>query len=150
MARPRKPTAIKKLQGTLQPCRTNENEPVPDVFLAQIEPPKHLNETARDMWEFAVSQAPKEMLSSLDFSVLAAWAETQGKIIELEKEIQRDGMLIFDEKKGHNIINPAVELQNALKNIMLRQLSELGFTPASRSKVSLKKKEDPKNGFVEL
>ena len=36
MARPRKPTAIKKLQGTLQPCRTNLNEPKPQTDIKVV------------------------------------------------------------------------------------------------------------------
>lgn len=150
MARPRKPTAIKKLQGTLQKCRTNFNEPVPDTFLQQIEPPSYLSQVAQEMWKFAVAQAPKEMLTSLDFAVLATWADTQAKIIECEEEIQRYGLFVEDEKTGRRMANKALAQQNELKSLLLRYLAELGFTPASRSKVSIKKKEDPKNGFVDL
>ena len=91
MARPRKPTAIKKLQGTLQPCRTNFNEPVPKKALNTVEPPDFLSKTARDLWVFALAQAPDELLTTLDFSVFACWADTMAKIIECQEILNREG-----------------------------------------------------------
>lgn len=150
MARPRKPTAVKKLKGTLQPCRTNKLEPMPETALRQISPPGYLSDAAKALWVFAVQQAPAEMLTSLDFSVMATWADTYAKIIDLEAEIKATGYTIIDDK-GAVKVNPAIKLQNELKMIMMRTLTELGFTPASRSKVSLRKTQDgPKNGFLDL
>lgn len=150
MARPRKPTAVKKLKGTLQPCRTNKNEPQPEIALRQINPPDYLSEAARSLWTFAIQQAPVEMLTSLDFSVFAVWADTYAKIIELEKEIQAEGFTIINSK-GDMKTNPKVALQNNLKIILIRTLTELGFTPASRSKVSLRKTQDKSdNAFLDI
>ena len=151
MARPRKPTEIKKMQGTLRPCRVNNNEPHPDTYLQQIEPPTYLGEIAKELWKFAVAQAPKEMLTGLDFSILATWADTQAKIIQCEREINEFGMFVEDENTGRRMANKALAQQNELKGILLRCLNELGFTPASRSKVSLSKKsEENKNPFLDL
>ena len=151
MARPRKPTAVKKLQGTLQPCRTNFNEPVINCDIKTIEAPMWLNTVARQNWEFAVAQMPEGMLTTLDFSVFAMWADTLSKILELEAVIQHEGLLVIDEKKGTRVVNPVVKTQNELKSILKQYITELGFTPASRSKVSIKKKtEESTNGFIDL
>lgn len=69
--RPRKPTAVKKLQGTLQPCRTNELEPMPSHALKSVAVPDYLSDKAKEIWLFAIEQAPEAMLTGLDFSVMA-------------------------------------------------------------------------------
>lgn len=49
MARPRKPTALKLVKGTQQPCRTNKKEPKGRCVL--LRPPTHLPEWARPTFE---------------------------------------------------------------------------------------------------
>lgn len=150
MARPRKPTAIKKLQGTLQPCRTNFNEPVPKKALNTVEPPDFLSKTARDLWVFALAQAPDELLTTLDFSVFACWADTMAKIIECQEILNREGPTVIDENLGVSKPHPMLKIQNDLKCILKGYLTELGFTPASRSKVSVHTKTENKNPFADL
>ncbi len=151
MARPRKPTAVKAMQGTLRPDRVNRDEPIPDTFLDQVEPPDYLGDDAKDCWRYAVKMAPREMLTSLDFAVLATWADTQGKIMECERELQRTGLFIYDEKKGYSLPSKVLTEQTQLKMALLRCMNELGFTPASRSKVSVRKKgDDAANPFMDL
>ena len=42
------PVAVKKLNGTLQKCRTNPNEPVPQRVLG--EPPEYMSDVAKKAW----------------------------------------------------------------------------------------------------
>ena len=150
MARPRKPTAVKALKGTLQPCRTNNLEPKPETALRAVQPPEYLDQGAKDLWNFALEQAPVEMLTSLDLSIFALWADTYSKIIELEKDIKAEGVTIINAK-GDIKTNPKIALQNQLKAILIKTLTELGFTPASRSKVQVRKVQDKsENGFLDL
>jgi P27 family predicted phage terminase small subunit len=48
MARPRKPTHLKLVTGTAQPCRTNKNEPAPRRERPSC--PSHLGDQARVAW----------------------------------------------------------------------------------------------------
>lgn len=50
MARPTLPTETKKRRGTLQPCRTNFNEPVYDDLAVMPTPPEHLSALAKELW----------------------------------------------------------------------------------------------------
>lgn len=150
MARPRKPTAIKKLQGTLQPCRTNFNEPVPEHALKTVLPPDYLSSKAKELWSFALDQAPEEMLTTLDFSVFACWADTMAKILDCEETLNREGLSFTDPDTGISKPHPMLRMQNELKTILRMYLTELGFTPASRSKVSISKKKEKTNGFANL
>lgn len=148
--RPRKPTAVKRLQGTLQPCRTNKNEPIPQTALSKIVPPDFLSEKAKSLWTFAVEQAPEAMLTSLDFSVFANWADTMAKIIDCEETLKKEGHFIQDEKTGLSKPHPVAKYQNELKHLLRQYLTELGFTPASRSKVNMSTKPKDENEFLNL
>ncbi|WP_324675058.1 P27 family phage terminase small subunit [Hymenobacter sp. GOD-10R] len=81
--RPNKPTILKKLGGTAQPCRTNDLEPVPEVGLPMA--PDWLSEKAREYWQqigdvllsmklVTVADGPAMMLLC---DVLAEWAEAR-------------------------------------------------------------------------
>lgn len=148
--RPRKPTAVKKLQGTLQPCRTNELEPMPSHALKSVAVPDYLSDKAKEIWLFAVSQAPEAMLTSLDFAVMAQWADTMAKIIECEEIIKREGLTIIDDKTGLSKPHPIAKWQDTLKYTLKGYLTELGFTPASRSKVNIQPKAKDDNEFLNL
>lgn len=149
MARPRKPTAVKRLQGTLQKCRTNPNEPIPNTPIDRFEPPVFFTETQRDLWIFAISQMPSGMLSGLDFGIFSRWCIMYDQFVELTKSVNENGAVMYDEM-GVPFANPLVNTLNKLA-VSLRGIeTELGFTPASRSKVSLVSKEEPKNKFMEV
>ena len=53
-----KPTAVKKLQGTLYKKRLNTQEPTDLIDASQMEPPDYLSEKAKEMWRFSVMQLP--------------------------------------------------------------------------------------------
>ena len=149
MARPRKPTAVKRLQGTLQKCRTNPNEPIPKMPIDRFEPPVFFTETQRDLWLFAISQMPSGMLSGLDFGIFSRWCIMYDQFVELTKSVNENGAVMYDEL-GVPFANPLVNTLNKLA-VSLRGIeTELGFTPASRSKVSLDSKEETKNKFMEV
>ena len=149
MARPRKPTAVKRLQGTLQKCRTNPNEPIPNTPIDRFEPPVFFTETQRDLWIFAISQMPSGMLSGLDFGIFSRWCIMYDQFVELTKSVNENGAVMYDENNVP-FANPLVNTLNKLA-VSLRGIeTELGFTPASRSKVSLASNEEPKNKFMEV
>ena len=149
MARPRKPTAVKKLQGTLQPCRTNFNEPVINESIA-ITPPDYLDSEAKKIYSYAIANCPDGLLSTLDMSVFATWADTYAKIIELDKAINDTGLYYTDAKTGITKPSPLISTQSDLKRVLKNLVNELGFSPASRSKITVNKKTTEKNDFLDL
>ena len=147
--RPPKPTQVKELQGTLRICRVNPDEPVPKVELNQIKPPKNLQKGAREIWEFALSQAPDGLLTGLDFAVFEQWCSSYDMACRLRDRINREGEVVTDSH-GNIIVNPL--LNGYLKLLaQLRALqNDMGFTPASRTKISTAKEDQPKNEFIDL
>lgn len=132
--RPRKPTAVKKLQGTLQKCRTNPAEPMPPNDLKAMSPPDYLTDSARGIWVFALSQAPEGMLSTLDFGIFSEWVVAYDQFLTISAGIKRDGVL-QQTVDGELIASPLLAKLNATISLLRGLQSDLGFTPASRSKV---------------
>ncbi len=57
------PTAVKEIKGTLQPCRTNRNEPRSSATLGSV--PDYMSESAKEAWYYAVTNAPAGLLRLL-------------------------------------------------------------------------------------
>ncbi|MDO7851387.1 phage terminase small subunit P27 family [Hymenobacter convexus] len=145
--RPRKPTHLKKLAGTLQPSRTNPLEPVPAVALGQ--PPEWLSATAKEYWDEIggillqmnlVSYGDTAAMTLL-CDVLAQWVSVRVTIAKKGRvyELLSDGGKVFRAR-------PEVAMEADLWRRASRMLVEFGLTPASRSKVSAlgdKEEKDP-------
>ena len=150
--RPRKPTAVKKLQGTLQKCRTNPSEPVPPNDLKAMAPPDYLTDSAKGIWVFALSQAPEGMLSTLDFGVFSQWVVVYDQFLTITAGIKRDGTL-QETADGELIPSPLLAKLQSTVNLLRGLQSDLGFTPASRSRVvsfTAKTGDKKSNAFTDL
>jgi phage terminase small subunit len=115
MPKPRTPTALKLLKGTLQPCRTNRNEP--DLPAVDVLPcPEHLVATHARWWEFLVSHAAK--LRCLTEADVPALVEMVGVKVEIEKMAKTKNSTVKSRK------------------VLFEMLGKFGMTPSDRSKVS--------------
>lgn len=131
----RKPTEIKKMQGTYRKDRATTNEPKPQYDLKQVVAPAFLTSGAQNLWNFALEQAPSKLLTTIDYGVFAQWCITMDQIIEVSKELKEAGTFILNdnnERIANPHINILVKLLGAIKSIQ----NELGFTPASRTKIN--------------
>lgn len=147
-----KPTAQKRLAGTLQPCRTNANEPVPEVALPLA--PDWLSEKARAYWDMigdvllnmklvTVGDGPALMMLC---DVLAEWAEARAYVLE-------NGSTYTTESESGSIMHrafPQVAIASDAWRRAMAMLTQFGLTPASRSKVSALGGEDGKDPFEEM
>ncbi len=131
------PIAVKKIKGTLQKCRTNAKEPRPQGRLG--EPPDYMSEIAKEAWTYAVQNAPPGLLSSLDATVLERWANCAGLYREALAKINRSGVsgMIIKTPSGILRRSPLMDVIRDLALEMKGYESEMGFTPASRSKVQI-------------
>lgn len=148
--RPRKPTAVKALQGTLQKCRTNPNEPKPTGDLKNVVPPPYLTETAKDIWRYALDNAPEGLLTNLDLGIFTQWVVCFDAFITMSAAMKEGGTVQTD---GHGVKRVNDLLHQILKTTaVLRGLeNELGFTPAARSKISTVRAEKAeKNKFADF
>ena len=132
------PVAVKKLKGTLQKCRTNPHEPLPLGTLGDA--PDYMSDIAKEAWTYAVVNAPSGLLSSLDASVLERWANCAGLYREALSKINRAGVSGMIVKTPSGILrrSPLMDVIRDLALEMKAYESEMGFTPASRSRVQVR------------
>ena len=107
---PRKPTALKRLQGTLQKYRTNPNEPVPTGPLPE-NPPEILAAAERAAWESLVGIIPPGVAMNSDLAYLTVTAKLLAKCL------------------GN-------EISDSQLNTLERMLSKLGLNPSDRSRIT--------------
>lgn len=143
--RPRKPTAVKKLQGTLQKCRANPAEPTPQNDLKAMTPPEYLTDSAKEIWAFALSQAPEGMLSTLDFGIFSEWAVVYDQFLTISESIKKGGTL-RRETDGELVPSPLLSKLHSTITLLRGLQSDLGFTPSSRSRVVSFGKDVEKTG----
>lgn len=143
--RPRKPTAVKKLQGTLQKCRANPAEPTPQNDLKAMTPPEYLTDSAKEIWAFALSQAPEGMLSTLDFGIFSEWAVVYDQFLTISESIKKGGTL-RRETDGELVPSPLLSKLHSTITLLRGLQSDLGFTPSSRSRVVSFGKDTEKAG----
>ena len=143
--RPRKPTAVKKLQGTLQRCRANPAEPTPQNDLKAMTPPEYLTDSAKEIWAFALSQAPEGMLSTLDFGIFSEWAVVYDQFLTISESIKKGGTL-RRETDGELVPSPLLSKLHSTITLLRGLQSDLGFTPSSRSRVVSFGKDTEKTG----
>lgn len=129
------PTRIKQIKGTLQPCRTNVHEPIPEGML--VDPPEYMTEGAKAAWRYAIESAPPTLIKKLDMSVLEVWACAADLYRQAQIGIGKTGLLIKAPNTGVPMQSPYLAIANKQAQIMSRAAVEMGFTPASRSRISL-------------
>ncbi len=83
--RPRKPTALKQLQGTYRPDRANASEAFPDAPLS-LDPPPFLSGRAKDKWhDVAPMLARNGLLTEADTDTLGVYCQTWARYVEAEQ-----------------------------------------------------------------
>ena len=125
------PTAIKELKGTLRPCRVKKNEPKPQGELIATKPPKELSKRAKELWKYALEQMPPHIITAVDGALFARWCMLQDQFLDVAKVVQAGNLL---DDKGN--ISGALRAELQINSSIITIEKELGFTPASRTKIS--------------
>ena len=128
------PTTVKRIKGTLQKCRTNPREPKPQGDL--VEPPDYMSDGAKSAWRYALECAPPHLLKRLDMSVLEVWACAADLYSKAQAGIGKTGLLIKAPNTGVPMQSPYLAIANKQAQIMTKAAVEMGFTPASRSRIT--------------
>src|SRR6516165_11465279 len=67
-----KPTEIKKMAGTLRPCRL-PSDPEPVALGAIQGPPGHFSARQREIWQQTLANAPRNLWRAVDAGVLTGY-----------------------------------------------------------------------------
>lgn len=164
------PTHLKLLRGNpgRRPLPRGEPKPKGNLF----EPPAELTESQKESWTYAIANAPAGLLKRLDRGCLVGWVAAEDMrraamtmqakldatspaplLVRTSTKTTRDkaGNVVTTEG-GSLVQSPYVAIINKQTMIMARLAAELGFSPASRTRVSLGAAPDeaPDNAFAEF
>jgi len=133
------PTALKLVTGNPGKRPLNKNEPKPRFGIGRA--PEWLSETQREIWEEAVKNSPAGLLTGVDRKIFLTWV--------VSASAHQDAALLCNERgytittlNGNEIQAPWVGVMNKQAQILIKTSSELGFTPAARSRVSVHNDDD--------
>ena len=143
MPRPKKPTALKKQEGTFRKDRAVQNEITPSVK-SDFMPPENLNAWGKNLWVQVASEFSNlKMLTVLDDGSLFTMCNEFGVYCECSNLLKTQGLQIEEniyDKEG-NVIGTRMEnnplrriASDAYKNYRA-MATEFGLTPASRTKI---------------
>src|SRR6056297_1318690 len=140
MARKPKPTALKILTGN-KPGNAQDTEPKPPLKIPEV--PPHLCDDAKREWHRVCEMLHAiGILTVADRSVLAAyctayalWERSWQAINKMSETGKLGAGLMISTTNGNLIQNPLVGTANKAAGDMVRFASELGMTPAARTRI---------------
>lgn len=127
-----KPTVLKLVTGNPGKRAINTKEPKPQGNL--YDAPKWLTKSQAASWAYAIECAPLGLLKRIDRSVLVAWVVAEDLHRQAIEKLN-GGALLIKTPNGMPVQSPYLSIVNKQAQIMLKAGSEMGFTPASRSRV---------------
>lgn len=107
--------------------------------------PSWFNEFQAEAWRHVMENAPPGLLKSVDMSLMVVHCVAAGQLKESTLMLEREGMIEYTIK-GESKRNNWQLIQSKAMEITLKTASEMGFTPASRQKVTIGTKK-PENKF---
>jgi P27 family predicted phage terminase small subunit len=134
-----KPTAVKELAGTLQPCRTNKDEWKPPV--GDLPVPQGLDAMALGLWrEKVVMLTDAGVLTLADGEVLEAWCRAVATARAADAVVAREGLTT--PTQAGITTHPCVRISRNAWDSAARLGGLLGLDPSSRSKLHAPKKPE--------
>lgn len=144
---PKKPTSLKLVAGNPGKRALNKREPKPTGNL--YDPPDWFTDEQKTGWVYAIECAPFGLLKRVDRSTLVAWVVAEDLHRQAVQKLNAGAMLI-NTPNGMPVQSPYLAIINKQAAIMLKAASEMGFTPASRSRVEVsddEQEQDPADRF---
>ena len=133
------PTAIRRARGDpgkarLQPCRATAAEGSAGLPASSLQ-------VARAEWD-RVAETLHEIgvLTKIDRAALAAYCQSYGRWVEAEEQMRKTPAML-KTPSGYVQQSPWMSLANKQLELMGRYMTELGMTPAARSRVSAQLEE---------
>ena len=134
------PTHLKLIKGVKDKNRINQKEPEPkgDLF----EAPDWLTEDQRAGWTYAIANIPSGLLKRVDCSVLTVWVVAQDmhrRACELQARLDAtsEAPMLSETPNKMQVQSPYLAIINRQATIMLRTAEQMGFTPVSRTRISM-------------
>lgn len=151
--RPPLPTNIKVLQGTFRPSRAVE-EPKPEELKEVPRPPKTLSskthKRARSEWtRISKELVDLGLLTKVDFVALECYCLAYERMLTAEEALADGKGLTTFTPNGFEQQRPEVSIASVSRKEVREFLIQFGMTPASRSRINVKKKKEGEGDKME-
>jgi P27 family predicted phage terminase small subunit len=111
-------------------------------------PPSWLSRAAKAEWrKVATILTERGHLTDADLGTLAAYADAVGQLAESTTIINREGMVV--ETPNGLRKHPAISIQINARNQVRQLAAELGLTPVSRSRPSIREDNEDDLSFLD-
>jgi P27 family predicted phage terminase small subunit len=139
--RPKKPTALKVLEGNPGNRTLPKNEVKPAPIAP--EPPSWMHEYAKEEW---IALAPKlealGLLTTVDSSAFAGYCEAYARWREAEEYMLEQGTTVAKTPSGYMQQLPHVAMSQKYLALMLTALSKFGLSPADRAGLTIPERDN--------
>lgn len=137
-----KPTMLKLLEGNPGKRPINKNEPRPSK--GEIKCPGWLLKDAKKEWKRVLPELERlGLLTTIDIAALVGYCQSWARYVEAEKFL-KDNDSIFITDKGYMGQVPQVGMAQKYLKLCQSFMTEFGFTPSSRGRLSLPNKDQDK------
>ena len=149
--RPRKPTALKKLQGTYRPGREVAKQK--SVTGAKPRKPTGLSRQAASAWDHL---SPKlhdlGLLSEIDQSTLAVYCQAYADWLEVTRILNKLGVANWysETESGYRQVIPEVAVRDKAYQVMQRLGMRFGLDPSSRGGIAVDGRQKVANATEEF
>jgi P27 family predicted phage terminase small subunit len=150
------PTEVKRTRGTLQKCRTLENEMKVQSITGELpQPPEWMTDDGKAEWMTVTAELKASgVLAQADLSIVAMYCNEIATYIECQRQMQKAGtrvMVIKDEngKLKYAQQVPYQKIANDCVEKALKLASEFGLTPSARTRIGAIKPPENKESFFE-
>ena len=141
----KKPTVLEELHGRPGKRKGNPREPKPGGNL--FDAPRWMSKDQRAEWRYIVEHSVPGLLTSVDRANLTAYVVATCLHRAAAREVGKLKSLTVKVGTGGAVQqHPALQIVNRQALIMIKAAAEMGFTPASRSRVAVNGEVPPPNG----
>jgi P27 family predicted phage terminase small subunit len=127
------PTALRRAAGNPGKRAWNHDEPQPPNDLPDC--PPHLDGEAQAEWHRLASTLHQMgVLTTVDRAAMAAYCQCWGRWVEAEEKLKVTPIML-KSPSGHVQQSPWLSIANRQLELMGRFMTELGLTPAARSRI---------------
>jgi P27 family predicted phage terminase small subunit len=138
-----KPTAVKALQGN--PGRRPLNKAEPKVDGATTAP-RWLDKVGKQEWRRLAPKLQRlGLLTPADRALFAAYCRAYSRLVHADRFLRRQESLVYATPSGSIKPWPQEAIANQAVETMRKIATEFGFTPSSRSRITLEDREASKS-----
>lgn len=144
MPKPKKSIAELKASGSYRPNKHGRTEDMPELPIEAPRMPHFVSVNALEYFNDVVALGiDMSIVTKADSLIIGLLASEIAEWVELDTHIKKEGFIVkLPTATGfmQSTVNPKLRVRDDKLKVILKMLSELGMTPAARSKVKVNQK----------